>query len=145
MHTSACNTMMYSAHEGASASQPDYIAAAMQRQAYLAQQSLQGTPLGAKVVAKGVPMSKRRLVQVFIADPDENVALDKSLIYEGERKLTDLENNELFHEIPIMELLKAHNEYRQTVVNKKVKERTEYLEPIRIRDLRMVVVELATF
>ncbi len=89
--------------------------------------------------------TQRRLVQVFIADPDENVPLDKSLIYSGEQKLTDATNEELFHEIEISKILKEHNAYRVTLTNKKVKERAEFLEPARIRDLRMVVVEIAKF
>ncbi len=87
----------------------------------------------------------RRLVQVFIADPDENVPLENSLIYSGEQKLTDLTDQELFFEIDIKVLLSAHNEKRTTIVNKKVKERTEYLEPVKVRDLKMVVVNVATF
>lgn len=87
----------------------------------------------------------RRIVQVFIADTDENVPLDKSVLYTGTQKLTDATDQELFFEVPIKEILDKHNAYRATLVNKKVKERTEYLEPVRIRDLKMVVVEVAKF
>jgi len=34
---------------------------------------------------------------------------------------------------------------RTKVINKKVKDRTEYLEPARIRDLKMIVTALASF
>src|SRR6266853_3295775 len=95
-----------------------------------------------EAAVKVIPMTQRRLVQVFIADPDENVPLDKSLIYSGEQKLTDATNEELFHEIEISRILKEHNTYRITLTNKKVKERVEQLEPARIRDLKMVVVEV---
>lgn len=95
---------------------------------------------------KGEPtMANRRLVQVFIADPDENVPLADSLLYSGEQKLTDLTDQELFFEIDIRSILASHNEKRAKLVNKKVKERTEYLEPARIRDLKMTVVSVATF
>jgi hypothetical protein len=87
----------------------------------------------------------RRLVQVYIADPDENIPLDKSLLYQGEQKLTDLTDQELFFEIDMAVILKKHNEMRVKQINKKVKERTEHLEPARIRDLKMVVVENAKF
>lgn len=87
----------------------------------------------------------RRLVQVFIADPDENVSLDDSLLYSGEQKLTDLTDQELFFEIDIKSVLAAHNDKRTKTVNKKVKERTEYLDPAKIRDLKMVVVTVANF
>lgn len=87
----------------------------------------------------------RRLVQVFIADPDENVPLEKSLLYSGEQKLTDLNDQELFFEVDIKTILDKHNTERVTLINRKVKERTENLEPVKIRDLRMVVVVVASF
>jgi len=87
----------------------------------------------------------RRLVQVFIADPDENVPLESSLLYTGSQKLTDATDQELFFEIDIKGILEKHNDLRKTIVNKKVKERTEHLEPIKVRDLKMVVVDVASF
>jgi hypothetical protein len=87
----------------------------------------------------------RRIVQVFIADTDENVPLEKSVIYTGQQKLTDSTDQELFFEIDIKTLLDNHNAYRVTLINKKVKERTENLDPVKIRDLKMVVVNVAEF
>lgn len=87
----------------------------------------------------------RRLVQVFIADPDENVPLDTALIYSGEQKFTDLTDQELFFEVDIKSILATHNDKRAKIINKKVKERTEHLEPARIRDLKMTVVNIAAF
>lgn len=92
-----------------------------------------------------IAMPSRRLVQVFIADPDENVPLDKSLLYSGEQKLTDATDQELFFEIEIKAILEKHNAERVQFINKRVKERTEFLEPVKIRDLKMVVVNVATF
>lgn len=89
--------------------------------------------------------AKRRIVKVIIADPDENVPLESSILYTEEEKLTDSTDQELFFEIPIKELLDAHNAKRVTWVNRKVKDRTENLEPARIRDLKMVVVTIAEF
>lgn len=86
-----------------------------------------------------------RLVQVFIADPDENVPLDKRILYKGDQKVTDLTDQELFFDIGIGPILETHNKLRATLINKKIKERTEYLEPARIRDLKMVVVSIASF
>jgi len=88
---------------------------------------------------------KRRIVKVFVVDPDQNVPLDKSIIYRGEEKMTDLTDQELYFELELGALLKAHNEYRVTLVNKAVKERTEHLEPARIRDLSMTIVTVAEF
>jgi len=87
----------------------------------------------------------RRLVQVFIADPDDNVPLEQSMLHTGEQKLTDATDQELFFEIDMKTILDKHNADRVKLINKKVKERVENLEPVKIRDLRMVVVNVATF
>jgi hypothetical protein len=67
-------------------------------------------------------MTARRLVQVFIADPDENVPLDQSMLYSGEQKLTDATDQELFFEIDMKSALEKHNAERIKLVNKKDKE-----------------------
>jgi hypothetical protein len=118
----------------------------------IARQQKQFMPLSAPAPAapaqpkpkKENPVS-RRLVQVFIADPDENLPLEQSMLYTGEQKLTDATDQELFFEVDMKEILANHNENRVKIINKKVKERTEYLEPAKIRDLKMVVVNVATF
>lgn len=90
-------------------------------------------------------MPTRRLVQVFIADPDERVPLEQSMIYSGEQKLTDLTDQELFFEVGIKSLLGLHNAKRTQIIDKSVKDRSEYLEPAKIRDLKMVVTTIAQF
>ena len=94
---------------------------------------------------KKMSATARRLVQVFIVDPYESVPLKDCLLYKGELQLTDLTDQELFYEIDIKQLLDAHNEKRVKIVDKKVKERVEHLEPARIRDLRMQIVTVAQF
>lgn len=89
--------------------------------------------------------NSRRMVQVIIVDPNENIPLDNCLLYKGEPKLTDATDQELFFELDIKQLLAAHNDKRVLVVDKKVKDRTEYLEPAKVRDLKMVVVNIAQF
>ena len=92
------------------------------------------------------PMSaKRRLVQVIIVDPNENVPLEQCVIYRGEQMLTDLTDQELFFELDIKDLLAKHNEKRVKLTDKKIKERVEHLEPAKVRDLKMVVVNIAEF
>lgn len=87
-----------------------------------------------------------RLVKVFIADTDENVPLEKRLLYRGDELFTDLTDQELFFEVPITDLLSKHNEFRLTLKDKKAsKEKDVFLEPIRVRDLKMLVVALANF
>lgn len=87
----------------------------------------------------------RRIVKVYVADTNDNVPLDATLLYSGEEKLTDLTDQELFFEIDIKTILDQHNEKRVTYINKAVKDRTEYLEPAKIRDLKMTVVTVAQF
>jgi len=89
-----------------------------------------------------------RIVKVFIADPSESIPLAKRMIYSGEEKTTDLIDQELFFEVEIGALLKKHNEFRITLNDKVQTEkfgREIKLEPVRIRDLKMVVVEIAKF
>lgn len=88
---------------------------------------------------------QRRLVKVLIVDPEEEIPLDRCLLYNGEEHLTDLTDEELFFEIPVKELLDKHNEYRETVEKDTNRDKVEFLKPVRIRDLRMVVVTVAAF
>lgn len=90
-------------------------------------------------------MSSRRLVKVIIVDPNENIPLDCCVLYSGDEKMTDATDQELFFEIDIKKILDEHNAKRIKLIDKKVKERTEYLEPAKIRDLKMVVVNIASF
>lgn len=94
------------------------------------------------------PMSNRRIVQVFIVDPNENIPLDKSLLYQSEEPFfTDLTDQELFFEIDIKGILDKHNEYRVTVTDKDKSSRDNQikLEKAKIRDLKMVVTQVAQF
>lgn len=89
-----------------------------------------------------------RIVKLFIADPNENLPLEKRVLYTGDEKLTDLTDQELFFEVPIAEILAKHNDVRKATVDKKQAEkfgRDIFLEPARIRDLKMVVVDVAQF
>lgn len=89
-----------------------------------------------------------RIVKVFIADTNENLPLDKRVLYSGDEKLTDLTDQELFFETDIKGLLDKHNELRATTRDRKQSEkfgRDVFLEPARIRDLKMTVVDVATF
>lgn len=104
--------------------------------------------LAAPAAKEKQAMSTARIVKIFIADPNENLPLDKRVLHKGEEILTDLTDQELFYEVPVAELLAKHNEYRKTVLDKKQAEkfgRDIFLEPARIRDLKMVVVSVAQF
>jgi hypothetical protein len=90
-------------------------------------------------------MAVRRLVKVVIVDPDERVPLDSCILHNGKEQLTDLTDQELFFEIDIKNIIADHNFCRTKIKDKTVKEREEFLEPVKVRDLRMVVVTVATF
>ncbi len=92
--------------------------------------------------------STRRIVQVFIADPDINVPLDAALLYKSEPKFTDATDQELYFEVPIVTLLEAHNSKRKTWLDKDASRKAGkdvLLDPAKIRDLKMVVVNIAQF
>ena len=92
-------------------------------------------------------MVSLRLVKVLIVDPDERLPLESRLLHESETKLTDLTDQELFFELDMKELLSEHNATRASTVDKKASEKTGNsvkLDPIRIRDLRMVVCVLGS-
>ena len=90
-------------------------------------------------------MATKRLVRVIVVDAHEYVKAEDAILYRSDETFTDKTDQELFFDIPITKLLDDHNERRVKVRNKKVKEREEFLEPARIRDLDMVVLTIAEF
>lgn len=98
---------------------------------------------------KEAPMAQAsRVVKVFIADPDENLKLADRLIYRGDEVFTDQTDQELFFDVPIRELLDAHNAKRAKTIDRKATEkfgRDVFLEAVRVRDLRMTIVTVASF
>lgn len=92
--------------------------------------------------------NQTRVIRVYVADTDENLEVEKRLLYTGDEKLTDATDQELFYDVPINDLLSKHNEFRKTITDKKQSEkfgRDVKLEPIRIRDLKMTIVTIASF
>lgn len=92
--------------------------------------------------------STRRLVKVIIADPNENVPLKGCLLYSGTETFTDSTDQELFFEVDLKTILANHNANRIGWLDKEATKKAGkdiFLEPVRIRDLRMVVVEIAKF
>lgn len=134
-HAVGIGTGMYAASAGQMPTSTNTVALARE---IVRRPSVQPPPVKETVMAT-------RLIQVFVADPNDNLPLSQRLLYSGEQKITDLTDEELFYDIEIKGLLEKHNEIRAKTPNKKIKERTEYLEPARIRDLKMVVVTIATF
>lgn len=102
-------------------------------------------PIKLEEALMSISKDNRRIVKVYIVDPDVNVPVDRCLLYEGDQKMTELTDQELFFEIDIKTVLDNHNTYRTGLIDKSVKDRTETLEPVRIRDLKMTVVTIAQF
>lgn len=128
------------AHEGVN----PFVESSVNDYENLVKQIEQNQP--AKQNKKGQEMSERRIVQVFIVDPDEKMPLKESLLYKGDVELTDSTNEELFFEIEIKSLLIEHNKRRREIEDKKADSKEKkYLEPIRIRELSMTVVNIAEF
>jgi hypothetical protein len=91
------------------------------------------------------PMTTR-IVKVFVADPDDSLPLESRVLYQGEEKLTDLTDQELFFELPIQDLMTKHNAIRIKTRDKEQSNsfgRDIMLEPIKVRDLKMVIVNVA--
>ena len=90
--------------------------------------------------------TQKRLIKVVIADPHKDGPMESSLLHSGDEQFTDLTDQELFFELPIKEMLDKHNETRTKIKKKGTKgTEPEYLEPARIRDLKMVVLTVAEF
>jgi hypothetical protein len=94
------------------------------------------------------PVVDLRIVRVVIADVDKSLPVESRIIHHGIEQVTELTDEELFFEVPIVDLLKKHNELRAKTLNKADTAKAGkdvFLEPIRVRDLRMVVVDIADF
>ncbi|MHA1371333.1 MAG: hypothetical protein ACTSRA_16645 [Promethearchaeota archaeon] len=91
---------------------------------------------------------KKRFVRVFIVDPDENVPVEDSLLYSSDEMMTDLNDMELYYEIDMKTILEEHNEKRVKMKDKEASNKFGkdiFLEPVKIRDLTMTVVNIAIF
>jgi hypothetical protein len=60
--------------------------------------------------APAFPQMSTRILRVILADPDENLPVEKRVLFQGPEKLTDLTDQELFFELPVQDLLAKHNE-----------------------------------
>jgi len=95
----------------------------------------------------GDPMA-RRLVRVLIVDPDSDLSIESAVLHDSGEKWTDLTDQELYFECEIQPLLEAHNADRAATKDQDRSDqygRDVMLEPIRISDLTMSVVLIASF
>lgn len=101
-----------------------------------------------KKAQKEKNMSGKRVVQVFVVDPNENLKAGVAMLYKSEQQFTDLTDQELFFEIDIKPILEKHNGVRAETLDRTASNKAGkdiFLEPIRIRDLKMVVSTIAEF
>ncbi len=91
----------------------------------------------------------RRLVRVMIVDPETNVSLTDCVLYSEPEKLTDMTNQELFYAIQnFQDIVNVYNKKRVKMLDKEASKkygRDIYLEPVKIRNLKMVVITVASF
>lgn len=91
----------------------------------------------------------RRVVQVFVADPDERLKAVEAEVFRSDAFFTDLDDSQLIATLPIVEAIEAHNEKRGTIEDRAVSrqfEKTVYLEDdLEIDDFSITVVTLAEF
>lgn len=89
-----------------------------------------------------------RVIRIFIADADTNVDINDRILYQGKEIVTELTDQELFFELNITDILNSHNMDRVKMLNKDLSDSTGrdvYLKKIKIRDLVMTVVNIASF
>ena len=92
---------------------------------------------------KGRHMAQLRKVKQFLVDPsaDDSLPLEKRILHEGPEFWTDETDQELQHRVPVVELLKKHNDYRVTVIDKTHRgDKDRNLEPTKLRYLRLTTV-----
>lgn len=90
-----------------------------------------------------------RIVKIYIADDDENIPLEKRVLYESDMIHTDKTDQELLWPIDVESLLVAHNKYRATIKHAKYSQkqaRDVFLLPLDgSRDLRIRIVQHVQF
>jgi hypothetical protein len=77
----------------------------------------------------------KRYISIWIIDQDENIPLNKSVLYEEKMIFTDKTPDEIRAGIPLLQLLEKHNVYRETLKDKEGKA----LKKIRLRDVQIVI------
>lgn len=96
-------------------------------------------------ILQGANRVSRRLVKVMIVDPNESVPIEDCVLYMGDEKITEATDQELFFELDVKEMIENHNVKRVTFRDKRIKDKEVFLDPIKIRDLKMLVVAGASF
>lgn len=81
----------------------------------------------------------RRIVEIYITDPDPSVPIDKAVLYHADRFATELVDSELFMRVGITDLLDKHNAVRATTRDKRYAESEVFLEPVTGKELRYTV------
>lgn len=147
-YANTSNTYQMTPYYGASGTACDDLTKAKDWAMQLGLQQQDFKPQPKKEIVKMADKPTCRIVRVFIVDSDENLTLEQRVIHSTEEKLTDQTDQELFMEIGVAPILKAHNELRAKTLDKKATNKAGkdvFLEPIRIRDLKMVVSSVAEF
>jgi hypothetical protein len=86
-----------------------------------------------------MPQISRRVVQLFIVDPDPKVPDEKSLVWQGESKVTDLSDEELWFD----EGVRSGDDIKKKLEAHNLKRRDLELADVRLRDLQRKVALFA--
>jgi len=101
-----------------------------------------------KLRKKKMKQVTKRLVQVFVVDPDKRVDDEHSVVHKSEVMVSSKTNEELFYDVDWKAVLAAHNTYRASVVHddrSEVRGKDIHLKPVKVSDLERQVVVLANF
>ena len=86
----------------------------------------------------------RRIVQIFVIDPNKNVPDDRCLIHWAGPFATSKSDAALIVDLGLPALLAAHNVYRTTIRDKKVRAYEEFLAPATVDDVKVSICTLGS-
>ena len=90
----------------------------------------------------------RRIVNIYIVDPDKAVPMDKALLYSRENLLTEDEDQDLLFNLDVKDIVTKHNSVRVTILDEEKTDKrgsNVYLQEVRPSELTMKIVTLAQF
>lgn len=90
----------------------------------------------------------RKLVQVYVVDPDVRVPDEKAVLYESKEFVTIETEDEIRDGLDLKGMLKKHNEVRVKILDEvrtDESDRDIFLRKIRIKDISIQILDILTF
>ena len=101
------------------------------------------------IIRPSAPEMPRRMVDIYIVDPDLNLPKEHALLFDAKSVLTDETDLELIQHLDTDKMLKDHNDLRANTVDReatRLSEKVVYLRSdLGMKDLRVVITTLARF